>query len=210
LYIFVRCVVTSKSERQKSFRILCVLYLSFFITMIIIGYIMKNLTVISTNRWYHENMSRIDAENALMRIPRDGCFLVRKCRPDERNVIAYAISFRSVDYCIIISVMLMKQIYLPAQFVMTTFCRSQNLVRICKNDFSCSIVISQLNSLLFLTCNICYINLKLCLPICEICCENFQLFRSLVYFVYWSAKLFVPKKVFTSWSGSYAKAGEKT
>lgn len=39
-------------------------------------------------------MSRTEAETMLLRVPRDGAFLVRKSKPDDRNVVAYAISFR--------------------------------------------------------------------------------------------------------------------
>eukprot|EP00061_Rhincodon_typus_P016575 g44868.t1 len=41
-------------------------------------------------RWYHANLSRSEAEHMLMRVPRDGAFLVRK--RNEPN--SYAISFR--------------------------------------------------------------------------------------------------------------------
>lgn len=41
-------------------------------------------------RWYHSSLSRVQAEHMLMRVPRDGAFLVRK--RSEHN--SYAISFR--------------------------------------------------------------------------------------------------------------------
>lgn len=41
-------------------------------------------------RWYHANLSRSHAENMLMRVPRDGAFLVRK-RAEPNS---FAISFR--------------------------------------------------------------------------------------------------------------------
>lgn len=41
-------------------------------------------------RWYHANLTRLQAEHMLMRVPRDGAFLVRK--RSEPN--SYAISFR--------------------------------------------------------------------------------------------------------------------
>lgn len=55
----------------------------------------KQLTVFSLSlcvpcRWYHANLTRSQAENMLMRVPRDGAFLVRK--RTEPN--SYAISFR--------------------------------------------------------------------------------------------------------------------
>lgn len=41
-------------------------------------------------RWYHASLTRAQAEHMLMRVPRDGAFLVRKrCEPNS-----YAISFR--------------------------------------------------------------------------------------------------------------------
>lgn len=43
-----------------------------------------------THRWYHANLTRAQAEHMLMRVPRDGAFLVRK--RSEPN--SYAISFR--------------------------------------------------------------------------------------------------------------------
>lgn len=43
------------------------------------------------SRWFHSNLSRVQAEHMLMRVPRDGAFLVRK--RSEPN--SYAISFRS-------------------------------------------------------------------------------------------------------------------
>lgn len=42
------------------------------------------------SRWYHANLSRSQAENMLMRVPRDGAFLVRK-RAEPNS---FAISFR--------------------------------------------------------------------------------------------------------------------
>lgn len=41
-------------------------------------------------RWYHASLTRAQAEHMLMRVPRDGAFLVRK--RNEPN--SYAISFR--------------------------------------------------------------------------------------------------------------------
>lgn len=41
-------------------------------------------------RWYHASLTRAQAEHMLMRVPRDGAFLVRK--RSEPN--SYAISFR--------------------------------------------------------------------------------------------------------------------
>uniref|UniRef100_H2ZL30 Phosphoinositide phospholipase C n=1 Tax=Ciona savignyi TaxID=51511 RepID=H2ZL30_CIOSA len=48
----------------------------------------------ANQEWYHDNMTRMDAENILMKIPRDGAFLVRKCRSDDPAITCYAISFR--------------------------------------------------------------------------------------------------------------------
>lgn len=42
------------------------------------------------HRWYHASLTRAQAEHMLMRVPRDGAFLVRK--RNEPN--SYAISFR--------------------------------------------------------------------------------------------------------------------
>jgi len=47
-------------------------------------------SVRSIPRWYHANLSRSHAENMLMRVPRDGAFLVRK-RAEPNS---FAISFR--------------------------------------------------------------------------------------------------------------------
>lgn len=44
----------------------------------------------SIHRWYHASLTRAQAEHMLMRVPRDGAFLVRK--RNEPN--SYAISFR--------------------------------------------------------------------------------------------------------------------
>uniref|UniRef100_A0A3Q3CAV0 1-phosphatidylinositol 4,5-bisphosphate phosphodiesterase gamma n=1 Tax=Haplochromis burtoni TaxID=8153 RepID=A0A3Q3CAV0_HAPBU len=44
-----------------------------------------------SREWYHSNLSRVQAEHMLMRVPRDGAFLVRK--RSEHN--SYAISFRA-------------------------------------------------------------------------------------------------------------------
>uniref|UniRef100_A0A1A8KWB6 1-phosphatidylinositol 4,5-bisphosphate phosphodiesterase gamma n=1 Tax=Nothobranchius kuhntae TaxID=321403 RepID=A0A1A8KWB6_NOTKU len=44
-----------------------------------------------SREWYHCNLSRVQAEHMLMRVPRDGAFLVRK--RSEHN--SYAISFRA-------------------------------------------------------------------------------------------------------------------
>lgn len=43
-------------------------------------------------RWYHANLTRAQAEHMLMRVPRDGAFLVRK----RSEPSSYAISFRCV------------------------------------------------------------------------------------------------------------------
>uniref|UniRef100_A0A7N6C0I1 1-phosphatidylinositol 4,5-bisphosphate phosphodiesterase gamma n=1 Tax=Anabas testudineus TaxID=64144 RepID=A0A7N6C0I1_ANATE len=44
-----------------------------------------------SREWYHSSLSRVQAEHMLMRVPRDGAFLVRK--RNEHN--SYAISFRA-------------------------------------------------------------------------------------------------------------------
>ncbi|XP_012687600.1 1-phosphatidylinositol 4,5-bisphosphate phosphodiesterase gamma-1 [Clupea harengus] len=44
-----------------------------------------------SKEWYHANLSRSQAENMLMRVPRDGAFLVRK----RAEFSSYAISFRA-------------------------------------------------------------------------------------------------------------------
>lgn len=44
----------------------------------------------SVFRWFHSSISRVQAEHMLMRVPRDGAFLVRK-RSEHSS---YAISFR--------------------------------------------------------------------------------------------------------------------
>ncbi|XP_067856416.1 1-phosphatidylinositol 4,5-bisphosphate phosphodiesterase gamma-1-like isoform X2 [Heptranchias perlo] len=44
-----------------------------------------------SKEWYHANLSRAQAEHMLMRVPRDGAFLVRK----RNEPISYAISFRA-------------------------------------------------------------------------------------------------------------------
>ncbi|XP_028848883.1 1-phosphatidylinositol 4,5-bisphosphate phosphodiesterase gamma-1 isoform X2 [Denticeps clupeoides] len=44
-----------------------------------------------SKEWYHANLSRCQAENMLMRVPRDGAFLVRK----RTEFSSYAISFRA-------------------------------------------------------------------------------------------------------------------
>uniref|UniRef100_A0A3Q2QC38 1-phosphatidylinositol 4,5-bisphosphate phosphodiesterase gamma n=1 Tax=Fundulus heteroclitus TaxID=8078 RepID=A0A3Q2QC38_FUNHE len=44
-----------------------------------------------SREWFHSNLSRVQAEHMLMRVPRDGAFLVRK--RSEHN--SYAISFRA-------------------------------------------------------------------------------------------------------------------
>uniref|UniRef100_A0AAQ5Y0F2 1-phosphatidylinositol 4,5-bisphosphate phosphodiesterase gamma n=1 Tax=Amphiprion ocellaris TaxID=80972 RepID=A0AAQ5Y0F2_AMPOC len=44
-----------------------------------------------SREWYHSSLSRVQAEHMLMRVPRDGAFLVRK--RSEHN--SYAISFRA-------------------------------------------------------------------------------------------------------------------
>jgi phosphatidylinositol phospholipase C gamma-1 len=41
--------------------------------------------------WYHQNITRTEAEELLKRVPSDGAFLVR---PSGNNVYSYAISFR--------------------------------------------------------------------------------------------------------------------
>ncbi|NWY40575.1 PLCG1 phosphodiesterase, partial [Sylvia atricapilla] len=46
-----------------------------------------------SKEWYHASLTRLQAEHMLMRVPRDGAFLVRK--RSEPN--SYAISFRSSD-----------------------------------------------------------------------------------------------------------------
>ncbi|NXQ22204.1 PLCG1 phosphodiesterase, partial [Peucedramus taeniatus] len=46
-----------------------------------------------SKEWYHASLTRLQAEHMLMRVPRDGAFLVRK--RSEPN--SYAISFRSED-----------------------------------------------------------------------------------------------------------------
>ncbi|NXS84489.1 PLCG1 phosphodiesterase, partial [Erpornis zantholeuca] len=46
-----------------------------------------------SKEWYHASLTRLQAEHMLMRVPRDGAFLVRK--RSEPN--SYAISFRSGD-----------------------------------------------------------------------------------------------------------------
>lgn len=47
---------------------------------------------VSPGRWYHANLTRAQAEHMLMRVPRDGAFLVRK----RSEPSSYAISFRCV------------------------------------------------------------------------------------------------------------------
>uniref|UniRef100_A0A8C5B7W0 1-phosphatidylinositol 4,5-bisphosphate phosphodiesterase gamma n=1 Tax=Gadus morhua TaxID=8049 RepID=A0A8C5B7W0_GADMO len=44
-----------------------------------------------SREWFHSNLSRVQAEHMLMRVPRDGAFLVRK----RSEVHSYAISFRA-------------------------------------------------------------------------------------------------------------------
>ena len=47
-------------------------------------------------RWFYQNLSRVEAEDMLSRIPHDGSFLVRQ-RTEEHNVddiSQFAISFR--------------------------------------------------------------------------------------------------------------------
>jgi phosphatidylinositol phospholipase C gamma-1 len=41
--------------------------------------------------WYHKNITRVEAEELLKRVPSDGAFLVR---PSGNDVYSYAISFR--------------------------------------------------------------------------------------------------------------------
>jgi phosphatidylinositol phospholipase C gamma-2 len=41
-------------------------------------------------RWYYDSLSRGEAEDMLMRIPRDGAFLIRK----REGTNSYAITFR--------------------------------------------------------------------------------------------------------------------
>lgn len=48
------------------------------------------ISMFSLARWYHASLTRLQAEHMLMRVPRDGAFLVRK--RSEPN--SYAISFR--------------------------------------------------------------------------------------------------------------------
>lgn len=47
-------------------------------------------SILCPARWYHASLTRLQAEHMLMRVPRDGAFLVRK--RSEPN--SYAISFR--------------------------------------------------------------------------------------------------------------------
>lgn len=51
--------------------------------------VLQGLTLL-VFRWYHASLTRAQAEHMLMRVPRDGAFLVRK--RNEPN--SYAISFR--------------------------------------------------------------------------------------------------------------------
>lgn len=44
----------------------------------------------SGHRWYYDRLSRGEAEDMLMRIPRDGAFLIRK----REGTDSYAITFR--------------------------------------------------------------------------------------------------------------------
>ncbi|XP_064190225.1 1-phosphatidylinositol 4,5-bisphosphate phosphodiesterase gamma-1-like [Anguilla rostrata] len=44
-----------------------------------------------SREWFHSNLSRVQAEHMLMRVPRDGAFLVRK----RSELNSYAISFRA-------------------------------------------------------------------------------------------------------------------
>ncbi|XP_067887507.1 1-phosphatidylinositol 4,5-bisphosphate phosphodiesterase gamma-1-like isoform X1 [Heterodontus francisci] len=44
-----------------------------------------------SKEWYHANLTRLQAEHMLMRVPRDGAFLVRK----RNELNSYAISFRA-------------------------------------------------------------------------------------------------------------------
>ncbi|KAG7263095.1 hypothetical protein CRUP_000697, partial [Coryphaenoides rupestris] len=46
-----------------------------------------------SREWFHSNLSRVQAEHMLMRVPRDGAFLVRK----RSETHSYAISFSLVD-----------------------------------------------------------------------------------------------------------------
>ncbi|NXS68106.1 PLCG1 phosphodiesterase, partial [Pandion haliaetus] len=46
-----------------------------------------------SKEWYHASLTRLQAEHMLMRVPRDGAFLVRK----RSEPSSYAISFRSSD-----------------------------------------------------------------------------------------------------------------
>ncbi|ETE72293.1 1-phosphatidylinositol-4,5-bisphosphate phosphodiesterase gamma-1, partial [Ophiophagus hannah] len=53
--------------------------------------IASTISLLITSKWYHANLTRNSAERMLMRVPRDGAFLVRK--RSESN--SYAISFRA-------------------------------------------------------------------------------------------------------------------
>lgn len=47
-------------------------------------------SMLCPTRWYHASLTRLQAEHMLMRVPRDGAFLVRK----RSEPSSYAISFR--------------------------------------------------------------------------------------------------------------------
>lgn len=47
-------------------------------------------SILCLARWYHASLTRLQAEHMLMRVPRDGAFLVRK----RSEPSSYAISFR--------------------------------------------------------------------------------------------------------------------
>ncbi|KAJ3598848.1 hypothetical protein NHX12_032812 [Muraenolepis orangiensis] len=51
-------------------------------------------TPLRCNQWFHSNLSRVQAEHMLMRVPRDGAFLVRK----RSELHSYAISFSSAEF----------------------------------------------------------------------------------------------------------------
>jgi len=47
-------------------------------------------------RWFHDTLSRDEAEDILCRIPKDGAFLVRTRQPNEHDTDAsqFAVTFR--------------------------------------------------------------------------------------------------------------------
>lgn len=54
------------------------------------GTALTSLLSFSGHRWYYDRLSRGEAEDMLMRIPRDGAFLIRK----REGADSYAITFR--------------------------------------------------------------------------------------------------------------------